>query len=229
MPIEHDSITDPEIHEPKGASTANQNEVYIADGAASGAWAKPEILGDGWADLIGSITASNAGTLNAPDFIKAIDNGAGSQGVYAYAFDPTTEEEVFLVFHIGHDYKVGTNFYPHVHWAPTTTNTGTVRWGVEWTYANRDDVTPEVFGATTITYFEQAANGVALSHQLIEIGDPGITLTDCAPDTIILARFFRDATHANDTYTGDALAFNLDAHYQIDRYATPNRAPDFYA
>ncbi len=34
----HSSLTDPNIHEPKGASTANDGEVYVADGAGSGAW-----------------------------------------------------------------------------------------------------------------------------------------------------------------------------------------------
>ena len=38
MAIEHDSITDPEIHEPKGISTAAVDTVYVADGAGSGAW-----------------------------------------------------------------------------------------------------------------------------------------------------------------------------------------------
>ena len=38
MAIEHNAITDPDIHEPKGAAAASAGEVYIADGAASGAW-----------------------------------------------------------------------------------------------------------------------------------------------------------------------------------------------
>lgn len=38
MAIEHDSITDPEIHEPKGISTAAANKAYISDGAGSGSW-----------------------------------------------------------------------------------------------------------------------------------------------------------------------------------------------
>jgi hypothetical protein len=37
---EHVDITDPEIHEPKGASTATANQVYSADGAGSGTWQK---------------------------------------------------------------------------------------------------------------------------------------------------------------------------------------------
>lgn len=38
MAIEHASISDPEIHEPKGVSTAAANTAYLADGAGSGVW-----------------------------------------------------------------------------------------------------------------------------------------------------------------------------------------------
>lgn len=38
MAIEHDSIPNADIHEPKGASTATEGTVYISDGAGSGAW-----------------------------------------------------------------------------------------------------------------------------------------------------------------------------------------------
>jgi hypothetical protein len=34
----HSSLTDPDIHEPKGVSTAADGEVYKADGAGSGTW-----------------------------------------------------------------------------------------------------------------------------------------------------------------------------------------------
>ena len=38
MATEHNTITDPEIHEPKGASSASAGQVYISDGAGSGDW-----------------------------------------------------------------------------------------------------------------------------------------------------------------------------------------------
>lgn len=38
MSIQHSAITDPDIHEPKGASTAAAGTVYISDGAGSGSW-----------------------------------------------------------------------------------------------------------------------------------------------------------------------------------------------
>lgn len=37
---EHNTITDPELHEPKGVAAATSGQVYIANGAASGAWKK---------------------------------------------------------------------------------------------------------------------------------------------------------------------------------------------
>jgi hypothetical protein len=38
---DHKAITDPELHEPKGASTAQSGTVYVADGAGSGDWVNP--------------------------------------------------------------------------------------------------------------------------------------------------------------------------------------------
>lgn len=40
MTISHASITDPNLHEPKGVSTAAANTAYISNGAGSGAWSK---------------------------------------------------------------------------------------------------------------------------------------------------------------------------------------------
>lgn len=40
MTISHASITDPNLHEPKGVSTAAANTAYFANGAGSGAWSK---------------------------------------------------------------------------------------------------------------------------------------------------------------------------------------------
>lgn len=42
--VEHATITDPNIHEPKGVASASANEVYLSDGAGSGAWESIETL-----------------------------------------------------------------------------------------------------------------------------------------------------------------------------------------
>lgn len=42
MAVAHSSITDPNIHEPKGAAAATTKQVYVANGAGSGVWQKIE-------------------------------------------------------------------------------------------------------------------------------------------------------------------------------------------
>lgn len=36
--VQHKTLTDPDLHEPKGVSSATNGQVYVADGAGSGAW-----------------------------------------------------------------------------------------------------------------------------------------------------------------------------------------------
>jgi hypothetical protein len=39
MTIQHNTITDPDIHEPKGVASATSGKVYISNGSGSGTWA----------------------------------------------------------------------------------------------------------------------------------------------------------------------------------------------
>jgi hypothetical protein len=41
MAVQHSTITDPNIHEPKGVSSAAAGKVYVANGAGSGSWQYP--------------------------------------------------------------------------------------------------------------------------------------------------------------------------------------------
>ena len=62
MTIEHKDMPEAGLHEPKGVSTASSGQVYVGDGAGSGAWKDPELTGQG---------AATSGDL-------AFSNGAGS-------------------------------------------------------------------------------------------------------------------------------------------------------
>lgn len=42
--VQHSTLTDPELHEPKDISTASSGEVYVADGSSSGAWGLAETI-----------------------------------------------------------------------------------------------------------------------------------------------------------------------------------------
>jgi len=41
MTIQHNIITDPDIHEPKGVASATSGKVYISNGSGSGTWEYP--------------------------------------------------------------------------------------------------------------------------------------------------------------------------------------------
>lgn len=38
MTVQHNAITDPDIHEPKGIAAATEGKVYVSNGASSGTW-----------------------------------------------------------------------------------------------------------------------------------------------------------------------------------------------
>lgn len=84
MAIEHSDIPDGERHEPKGISAAAAGTVYIADGAASGAWTDPLIPSMGWWDYNDLATQSSPITLSAPDTILTND-GLGAFTGKSYA------------------------------------------------------------------------------------------------------------------------------------------------
>lgn len=77
MAIEHSSIVDGERHEPKGIGSATVGQVYVADGAGSGAWALPT-------DTLYTTSvedynhAGNSLSLVADTKTKVLNDGLGS-------------------------------------------------------------------------------------------------------------------------------------------------------
>lgn len=67
MAIEHDSIPNADIHEPKDVSSASAGTVYVADGAGSGSWATADALGSGAAPAGALLLADGSGGL---DFLR---------------------------------------------------------------------------------------------------------------------------------------------------------------
>lgn len=179
---------------------------------------------EGWNDLVQNVTVRGA-SANAPSFSPYRDT------LYAYAFDAATMGECYANFHLGHDYIPGSMVFPHVHWSPNTTSTGTVRWGVEYTWARRYDSTGQIaFPATQTLYIETTLDvDHQYSHMVNESPDgAGIPGSTMEVDSIILCRFFRDAAHINDTFPDPVFLLSVDIHYQSLVKTTPLRVPPFY-
>jgi len=203
-------------------------QVFIDDPKVPSKTKQFRDIGDlrtGWRDLLSAVNAARVTGASEPTFT------AFRGGIYQYSFSATVMNQVVMnPFHIDHDYASGTDLFIHVHWSTAGTNTGVVRWGLEWTYAKGHD--QEAFPVTQTYYLEQAASGTAYQHMVAEGTIPGTdviegTANGIETDGLVLVRLFRDAAHANDTCTDAAFAFTVDIHYQCDHYNTPNKAPDF--
>jgi hypothetical protein len=175
----------------------------------------------GWRDNIVQVSVDpnnpNSATLN-------VFRG----GIQAYTFFDGEMTECFANFHIDHDYAPGTALYPHIHWACGSSTSGTVRWGVEYSYAKGHGQEP--FSEPVTIYVEQTSDGTPYKHYVAEVSDAqAIPGTGIETDGILICRFFREGAHVNDTLECDAFVFCVDLHYQASQYATPRKAPDFFA
>ena len=175
---------------------------------------------DGWDDITADLATGKVAGANVPTWTSFRD------GLYAYAFSATTMNEIFVVFHIKHDYADGTKVYPHVHWSPgVSTATGTVRWGFEYSVAKGHQ--QEAFPASTTVYVEDTLSVAdQYGHRITEVTDAQ-AFNAFEADTLIMMRVFRDA--ANDTFSDVAFGLTADVHFQTDRQSTPNRSPPFTA
>jgi hypothetical protein len=168
------------------------------------------------------VAGTNAIKIGAsdPDFIKVRDNGSSSAGVYSYAFDADTEEQLFFTIQLPHSYKAGTDISPHIHWMPTTTGTNAVVWGLEYTWSNIDGT----YGNTTLITATDAADGTAYKHQLADFAD--ISGSGKNESSMLLCRIYRKAADAADTFTGDAVFLEVDFHFQMNKLGSDNEIPD---
>jgi hypothetical protein len=161
-----------------------------------------------WRDMKGDISGARAGN-SAPSW----DQFSG--GIYHYAFSPTSIKEVQITYHVDHDWATGTPMYVHIHWSPSSTNTGTVRWGFEISIAK--GYGRGAFTTTNTIYVEQAASGVDRDHLIAECSVNDVIPANALEiDAIISIRVFRDATHSNDTYADKAFGIFCDLHYQAN-------------
>lgn len=170
-----------------------------------------------WSDLrVSSSSVKVGAAINQPTWAQMLDDGAGSRGVFTYYFSPTADNEVFFSVQMSHEYKEGSDLNPHVHWSPDSTNTGDVRWVLEYTIVNVDGT----FGNTALVILLDTADGIINKHQATPSGiidGTGLTLSH-----MMICRLYRDANDIADTYTGNAGFLEFDIHYQKDTLGSRN-------
>ncbi len=184
----------------------------------------PVTLGSGsitWDDIRVPVTSTRRGGARDPVFKKFLDDGASSQGVYAYEFSnpvsAPSEKELFFSVQMPHDYVIGSELRPHVHWTPSTTGAGNVTWLLEytWSYIHGE------FSATTLISSSNPAMGSTTKHQISSL--PTISETPVGTPTVssmLICRLSR--VQAGNTYAATCWLHEIDFHYQKDGFGSRN-------
>ena len=163
---------------------------------------------------------------NPPTFAQFVDDGSGSVGVYAYRFDDeaaNNEAQVFFTIQMPHSWIEGTDVYPHIHWAPEDNTSGTVVWGMEYSWVEYNSTTPLSFPSSTIitTTSNSLAND-ANKHMITPFASITPSISQDNISSILVVRLFRNSSNVSDTYTGGAFGLSFDLHIEKNTAGSRN-------
>jgi len=192
----------------------NSNMVVEADGTV-----RLDNAATVWNDLMVFPDATTKGGSNPPEWGSPFMKNAGgtSQGVYLWMFAPNQEEELYITVQIPHDYKLGSDLHPHVHW---TTATGTpsgsnVVWGLEYTIVAVGGTFPKTVTILANNVIPECGTPSGTAQHLISGFSP-VSGTGLGISSVLICRLFRAAGDAADTFPNDVGLLGFDIHYEQD-------------
>jgi hypothetical protein len=147
--------------------------------------------------------------------LEYVWGGAGPQ--IWYFRDNEGLEAMSFVVQIPHSWKEGTIIYPHLHWMPKASESGTVEWNLDYSWQNYDPTTPLAFPTYTTSTATVAGSFVANTHRITSLTNgAGLNGSDKKISSILICKIWRNSSNSADTYRDDAGLLSLDFHYQID-------------
>lgn len=182
-----------------------------------------------WHDMLGPISVRGIG---GKDPAYAVYQG----GIRGHQFG--VGEEVFIEFHMPHDYYPGSDLFIHSHWShnATTVTGGSVTWGYEVTYAKGYD--QAAFIAPVTRTVQQNASTTQYKHMIAETQISAATPAASQIDTdnlevdgLILVRCYLSANAMTVSGGGvpEPFLHMVDLHYQSTSLGTKQKnGPAFY-
>jgi len=192
----------------------NNNMVIEADGTM-----RLDNAATVWNDLMVFPDATTKGGSNPPEWGTALmKNAAGtSKGVYLWMFASNQEEELHFTVQLPHDYKVGTDIHPHVHWTtvagvPSATN---VVWGLEYTLVAVGGSFPNTVTILANTLIPECSPPTGTGQHLISPFSP-VSGAGLGISSILVCRLFRATGNISDTFPNAVGLLGFDVHYEQD-------------
>lgn len=202
---------------PAGAVLGKASGTGIKVDTSSATW--------GWRDIIGDVSVRGVGGTDP------------SLNVYRSPirqFQFTVNDEVFIVYHVPHDYVPASDLYIHAHWshASASVSSGSVTWGFDVSLAKGFD--QAAFSAPINTTVPQTASTTQYQHMIAEVqlsaASPSASQLDSdniEVDSLILVRCYLSANTMNGT--PEPFLHSVDLHYQSTNMATKAKTgPAFY-
>lgn len=141
----------------------------------------------------------------------------------AYLFIDGSVSETYVNWDLPFNWATGTDLYAAIHWSPgSSTATGTVRWGLEFTTAAVNGT----FGDTNTFYVDSTVStSSAWKHiQAVSAPYPG---SGAAPNQRFLIRLYRDGASGTDTFANGAYLIGIDFYYQVNKFGVPSYTPPY--
>jgi hypothetical protein len=181
-----------------------------------------------WADIIG-VVRPDPGGANAP----VLSTYRGNVRDYRYI----ANDKIDLIYHIPHDYVMGTDIHLHLHWSHTgTAISGSLVVDYAITYAKGHNqanfiapVSPQLTvstpNITTIPQYRHRVDEIQISAS--SPSGSQIDTDDIEPDGIILVNL--TVNTAPTITAGDLFLHTADIHYQTTNLiGTKQRVPNFW-
>jgi hypothetical protein len=165
-----------------------------------------------WDDLRVSMDKGSNGAV-----LDDMPNVSNGPEIWYFRYDEKVDAMSFVV-QMPHSYKEGSTIYPHVHWTPKATQSGTVEWNFEYSWQNYDATTPQTFPGITTNSIISESGLTAGTHHITPLttSNAGIDGTGKRVSSILICRIWRDSRTSGDTYNNDAGLLSFDIHFQID-------------
>lgn len=180
-----------------------------------------------WHDIIGDVSPDPAGGT-APQRLEYYS------GVYAYRF--INNDECDFIFHMPHDYVMGSDLFWHLHWSHNgTAISGTFTATCRATYAKGHDqaafsapvtntISYDTVNITTTPQYRHRVDEIQLSAA--SPSGSQLDSDNLEPDGLVLISL--KITSLPTITAGNLFIHTGDLHYQSTNIGTKNRAPSFY-
>lgn len=168
----------------------------------------------GWRDITGQPLTRG----------RASDPEVTLMGSIFLGYKFLTGKEIWITYHVPHDYVPNTPLYFHVHWTTDGTLTSTVKWQITATFAKGFNQQAFDLDGITATLAVQPS-GIPWQHYVSETD--AISLTGIEVDSLVLFNLKR-LVDAETSNSNGVFVMEADIHYQSTNMTTKNKSPNFY-